>query len=518
MSRRRGFLAHSLALLLPLVPISAQSPAPPVQLVVHFSIDQMRPDYLTKWQDELTGGLGRLLRSGVFYVNGEQAHAVTLTAPGHASMMSGRWPYRTGILANDLGVPDHDFPLVDVKGTGASPRRFVGTTLFDWMKARDPRVRALSVSRKDRGAILPVGRASEAVFWYRDGIFTTSEWYAKKLPDWLLAWNAQRPVERLLGAEWTPLPGTHYPEVDARPFEYDGKDYVFPHRIPTDLKDAYGEIIRFPVMDSLTLDVAWHGVQAMNLGREGHPDFLAVSLSTTDGVGHRYGPGSAELHDQVRRLDLLLGRFLDSLSAVIPPDRMIISLTSDHGVTDYPEAGTGGRIILSPDLQALQDWATSRWSLNLQINNEGGLVLADTAALSARGVSVDSLSRALARSIRGRAGVRDVVTPSSLRVRRDQEAIYWRRQIQPGRGWLVGVSAEPGWVYAEKPTSTSHGSTSLFDRRVPVIFVVPGVSPRRVQRVIGVVDIAPTLARLVGVRPTEPLDGRVLPEVVSPRR
>ncbi len=498
--------------------MACQARTLPVQLVVHFSVDQMRPDYLSRWQAEFTGGLARLLRGGVVYLAAEQAHAVTLTAPGHASMMSGRWPYSTGIITNEFGVPDAASPLIGTTGSGASPHRFQGTTLYDWMRAKDSTVRALSVSRKDRGAILPVGRASQSVFWYSNGMFTTSRWYATRLPDWLVAWNAQDPIETIRGSVWTPLAGTAYPEVDNRPFEAGGRNNTFPHQIPVEATDAVGAVTDFPVMDSLTLDVAWHGVRAMKLGQQGHPDFLAVSLSTTDAIGHRYGPGSLEMHDQIRRLDLLLGQFLDSLATVVPLDRVVISLTADHGATDYPEAGTGGRLPLSAEVRELRRWVMSRWSLNAQISEEGGLVLADTAALADRGVSIDSLSRALAATFRGRPGVRDVLTPATLRTRRDAEAVLWRRQIMPGAGWLVAVASEPGWVYGSSTTSTSHGSSNILDRRVPVIVMAPGVAPRRVSRTIGVVDLAPTVARLIGVRPTEPLDGRVLPEVVSPRR
>lgn len=516
MSRHLPMLAFLLGV--PSAALVSQARTPPVQLVVHFSVDQMRPDYLSRWQSEFTGGLARLMRGGVVYLAAEQAHAVTETAPGHASMMSGRWPYSTGIIANDFGVPDAASPLIGTNGSGASPRRFQGTTLYDWMRAKDSTVRALSISRKDRGAILPVGRASQSVFWYSDGIFTTSRWYGTKLPDWLVAWNAQRPIEQLRGSEWVLLPGVTYPEVDNRPYEVGGRNNTFPHRLSAEAKDAAGEVTSFPVMDSLTLDVAWHGVRAMRLGQEGHPDFLAVSLSTTDAIGHRYGPGSLEMHDQIRRLDLLLGRFLDSIATVVPLDRVVISLTADHGGTDYPEAGTGGRLPLSAEVRELRQWAMSRWSLNAEISEESGLFLADTTALANRGVSIDSLSRALAAKFRGRPGVRDVLTPATLRTRRDAEAVLWRRQIMPGVGWLVAVASEPGWVYGSSTTSTSHGSSNILDRRVPVIVMAPGVAPRRVVRTIGVVDLAPTVARLLGVRPTEPLDGRVLPEVVSPRR
>ncbi|HET9065476.1 MAG TPA: alkaline phosphatase family protein [Gemmatimonadales bacterium] len=516
MSRRFRILA--LALGLPSAALLSQARTPPVQLVVHLAVDQLRADYLTKWESQFTGGFIRLLRGGVFYPAGEQDHAVTQTAPGHASMMSGRWPYRTGIVANDRGVPDADYPLLGSTGPGASPARFRGTTLYDWMRATWPAARVLSVSRKDRGAILPVGRAQGSVFWFDRGQFTTSRWYGRTLPDWVTAWNATDPVGQLLGHVWTPLADIHYTEQDDRPFERNGKNNAFPYPLPTDHDLAASEIVNQPVMDSLTLAFAWRGFRAMHLGQEGHPDYLAISLSTTDAIGHRYGPGSLEIHDQVLRLDRQLGWFLDSLASVIPLDHVVISLTADHGATPYPESSGGGRFSLREETAAVRAYARDRWNIDIQVADESGLVLADTAALHARGVPVDSISRALASAIRGRPGVRDVLTPATFRARTDVESMRWHRQIPPDVGWLVAVAIEPGWLYSSGPGSTSHGSTNLSDRQVPILIMAPGVPPRRVTRAVGVVDLAPTIARLIGVRPTEPLDGHPLAEVIPSRR
>ncbi|HKC39260.1 MAG TPA: alkaline phosphatase family protein, partial [Gemmatimonadales bacterium] len=143
-------------------------PAPPrPKLVVVITVDQLRPDYFTRWKGQLTGGLGQLMNEGAFFTDGYQDHAVTETAPGHATILSGLWPAHTGIIRNSEGVQDSLAPLLGTTGPGASPRRFRGTTLVDWLKAADPTSRVLSVSRKDRGAILPVGRAKEQVYWYQ---------------------------------------------------------------------------------------------------------------------------------------------------------------------------------------------------------------------------------------------------------------------------------------------------------------------------------------------------------------
>ena len=141
---------------------AAIAPTPTPTLVVFITVDQLRTDYLDRWPGQLTGGLARLRDGGAFFVDGVHDHGTTETAPGHAATMSGRFPMRTGIVRNNAGVGDPQASLLDgSRGWGASPYRFRGTVLFDWIRTRDARARALSVSRKDRGAILPLGRAKQ---------------------------------------------------------------------------------------------------------------------------------------------------------------------------------------------------------------------------------------------------------------------------------------------------------------------------------------------------------------------
>ncbi|HET9132680.1 MAG TPA: alkaline phosphatase family protein [Gemmatimonadales bacterium] len=494
--------------------------SPPIRLVLHLSVDQLRPEYLTRWGPEFTGGLAWLLGESVFYPKAGQRHAMTETAPGHATMLSGRWPRNHGILANDRGVPDRLYPLLaGATATGASPARFRGTTLYDWMRAADSGVRALSVSRKDRGAILPVGRAKVPVYWYANGRFTTSRWYADTLPTWLADWNAQDVVARFAGTAWTTLrDASTYPEPDDRTFEYGGNDGTFPHVLPDDWTMASGELEYRPVMDSLILDVAWRGVKAHGIGRRDRPDFLAVSLSTTDNIGHRWGPGSREQHDNILRLDGNLGWFLDSLATVVPREQWLVSLTADHGVQEYPEAAGTRRVSLAAEERALDAWTRARWGIDLASDIESGLLLADVAQLRARGVDVDSLSDAMATRIRAIPGVRAVYTPRTLPTARGVDAELWRRQIPATTGWLFAVSLEEGTIFSGSRTSTSHGTTNAADVIVPLLIRAPGVAPRRVDRAVDVVDLGPTLAHLLGVRPTEPLDGSPLLELAGPRR
>src|SRR5439155_19468980 len=152
-----------------------------------------------------TGGLSGPLRQDAYSADAQQHHAVTERARGHATILSARWPAHTRIISNVTGVSDAAAPLLEVAGPGASPARFRGTAFFDWLKAAEPGARVLSVSRKDRGAILPVGRARQQVYWYQGGIFTTSRYYADSLPAWIHAFNARRIPFRAAGRVWTLL-------------------------------------------------------------------------------------------------------------------------------------------------------------------------------------------------------------------------------------------------------------------------------------------------------------------------
>src|SRR5690606_31756228 len=275
-----------------------------------------------------------------------------------------------------------------------------------WMRAADPETRVVSVSRKDRGAILPVGRGRGQIYWYSQGEFTTSTYYARELPDWVTEYNARFRPEDWAGRVWTLLlPESAYPEPDDMPYEGNGRGTTFPHRMTEELTRVATSLEAFPWMDSLTLDFALEAIRRERLGERGRPDLLAVSLSTLDAIGHEFGPDSREVRDHVYRLDRWLGAFLDSLAARVPPDRMLLALTADHGVSPMPELlllrgeGPAGRIGLGPIVRELRRSLESRLAVDLGIEVVQGLVLANVHELSVRGVDVDSLSEAVAARI-----------------------------------------------------------------------------------------------------------------------
>src|SRR5467141_4151447 len=452
------------------------SPAPArPKLVVVITVDQLRPDYFTRWKSQLTGGLGQLATEGAFFTDGYQDHAVTETAPGHSTILSGMWPAHTGIIRNSEGVQDSLAPLLGTTGPGASPRRFRGTTLVDWLKAVDPTTRVLSVSRKDRGAILPVGRAKEQVYWYQSGLFTTSRYYADSLPTWVQTFNARRLPFKAANTVWTLLlADSAYKEADNEVWENGGTGVVFPHTLPA---------------DSIRAAAALAGFEALRLGRKG-TDVLAVSLSTTDAVGHAFGPDSREIHDQVLRLDHYLAWFLKRLTDRVGRDKLVVVLTADHGVTSFPErtrAKTGAaayRVLLDTlvtavnrDLDRLagaggapRDW--------LEFDT-GMLFLRDNGRFAAIGLKTDSVLDALAARIVRIQGVARVIRPADLAradTASDPVARRWLHHLAPDAGVVLTVTLQPAsvWDIPNVPIAM-HGQPSEDDSHVPIIFWGRGV-------------------------------------------
>jgi hypothetical protein len=509
---------------------SPAAPAPPqgrTTLVVAITVDQMRADYLPRFAAQLDGGLGRLIHGGAWYPVADLDYANTETAPGHATILSGRFPSHTGIVSNEHGVPDPTAPLVGARGPGASPRRFEGTTLIDWITAAEPAARALSVSRKDRAAILPLGRAHQRAFWYaeQDGRFTTSTYYADTLPAWVRAFNARRLPQRLAGRAWTLLlPDSAYAEPDSNPTESGGRNFVFPHRLPQDSARAAAVAIEYPQMDEITLAFALAGVEAMGLGRGPATDLLSVSLSSTDAIGHRYGPDSREIHDQVLRLDRALGAFIDSLYRLRDSAYVVVVLTADHGVAPFPElyaARTGrpaGHVSLREPLTEIRGGLTSHGVPANAFRIESAALWIDRAPLRAAGVDPDSLVNAFAgltRRVPGVARVDRVADLPRADTVHDTIARRWYHALPSGLPIAAVITLEPHWVWGRAPDA-QHGGPHDYDTDVPLVLYGPPFRPGRYLDSVRVVDLAPTVAAAIGVTPLGRPDGRVLTEALRP--
>jgi predicted AlkP superfamily pyrophosphatase or phosphodiesterase len=510
-------------------PVSTPAPAQATgkpSLLVFITVDQLREDYLEKWRGQFTGGFKELLDGGAFFTNGHQDHAITETAPGHASTMSGRFPRSTGITRNISGGVNGDpnAPLIGVTGLSASPFRFRGTTLTDWLTTRDGRTRVLSVSVKDRGAILPIGRSKQAVYWYPAGSFTTSKYYADTLPAWVTAFNARHLPERYAGRAWELLlPEANYPEPDSVPIENQGRGSVFPKLLPDDSSRVAQVLPGTPFMDEVLADFALEGLERLNLGRGPQTDLLAVSFSSTDYVGHSFGPDSRELHDQILRLDRALGRFLDSLYKLRDRGSVIVALTADHGVMPFPELSQQRysppprRVNVRPAVTAARAVLSQAGADTAAADLESGALVIERNRAGVTPALVNAAADsfvAVAKRIPGVLRAERFGTLASHDLGTDHIARRWVQMFPPDVPVEAVIVLTPG-SYWEPFSIALHGTPHDDDSHVPILFFGAPFKPGRYTRFVRTVDIAPTLAQVLGAPPTEPLDGRVLTEVIK---
>lgn len=499
-------------------------PADAPRLIVLITVDQLRGDMLDRYRGDMRYGYARLMQ-GAWFTRAYQDHAITETAPGHASTLSGRFPRSTGIVSNSAGVGDPNHPLVlgAPNELGASPLRFRGTTLVDWLQAKDRRTRALSVSRKDRGAILPVGLAREHVYWYSPptGAFTTSNYYRDTLPAWVTAFNGRRIPQSHAGRTWNLLhEASRYPAPDSVPIENAGRNFMFPYAFGADSGRAALLLANFPMMDSVTALFALEGVRQLGLGEGPQTDILAVGFSATDAVGHTWGPDSREAHDNQMRLDITLGWFLDSLFRMRDPGTIQIVLTGDHGVQPNPELARqrgearddqGLIVSLRTQVSAVRSALAARGVDSLAFGVDMQLVSIDRPAVSAKGLDPDSILTAFAADVRQVRGVARVDWMKQIRradFSADPVARRWDHQV-PREAPLDLVITLTPYSYWYNATAT-HGSPYDQDAHVPVIFYGPWTVPGRYAEFARVVDIAPTLAAIAGARTPHPIDGMVL--------
>ena len=513
-------------------PRDAGRPAPlpsPPSLIVLITVDQLGADYIDRFSTQLRGGLARLSRGGAWFTNAHHDHAITETAPGHATLLSGRFPRSTGIMANRIGVDDDAAPLLGEPigtGGGASPRRFQGTTLVDWLRTKDSRSRTLSVSMKDRAAILPVGRSRADVYWYYpDGRFTTSRYYRDSLPDWVNRFNARRLPQSFAGKTWTLLlPDTAYKEPDSVSVEMGGRNFVFPHSIPDDSASAASAIRVTPWMDEITLDFALRGLSALSLGDTPRTDVLAISLSATDLIGHGFGPESREMHDNILRLDRNLGAFFDSLFKLRDSSRVAIVLTGDHGVGTIPELAarslkpTPARVDASALAAGLRRSVAAAGIDSNLVDLEQQIVVSNRDALKRRTAGLDSALTMFAVQARTLPGVsrvdrfQDLLRGDTIN---DPIIRRWVHQFPAQSNVEMVITLTPFSIFGS--IVATHGSPYDYDTHVPLIFYGPWFQAGRYPEFVRTVDLAPTLAEIAGVKPGEKLDGVVLRRALKAR-
>jgi predicted AlkP superfamily pyrophosphatase or phosphodiesterase len=503
---------------------AAQAPDPdPVPVTVLLVVDQLRADLLDRYDEVFTGGLRRLRDGGFRFTAATHDHSITLTAPGHATLSTGTHPSRHGVVANlwiENGVVvenivDPSSSAVGAPGRpGTSLDRLMRSTVAEWLEAAHPDARLLSVSGKARAAALMMGRAAGTVLWFDAGAgrFVTSETWAEEYPDWVDGVHRDELAALMAERVWDlelPDGSRRLARADEVPYEADGVHTTFPHAFE-DVAESWGGDwaawwASTPALDRATLLVAMAGIEGEELGVDDVPDLLMISLSGTDRVGHEYGPRSLEQLDNLYRLDTELGAFMDWMDARFGSDGWRMVLTADHGVADAPEqAEADGR-------------AGLRVGMVEAVEFEGRL----SAAATAPDTDPAALPEALARAAVDVPWIEQAWTFEELLAAGgespDSFTVLQSRSTYPSR--LTGLLGQQGiemrfyegsllWTV---PRGTTHGSPYMYDRHVPFVVFGAGVPGGRHDGGVATVDVAPTLARLLGIEAPEDLDGVARP-------
>ena len=522
------------------MPALVRAAPPRPALVVAISVDQFSAGLFDQYRSTFRAGLGKLVREGAVFPNGYQSHAATETCPGHSTLLTGRHPSATGIVSNQWYVtartPDGQpvlekrycawDPAAPVPGRPGQPRgpgSLRVSTLGEWMRRAEPRSRTVAVSGKDRAALMMGGHAPTAVFWWDEergfntnvpGGTTERERLApvRAFDDELARrWARHRPDWRVAAPRCAALVGhERYGDLSLA--------HVLPPPPPAGrtIDEAFRRWVRAsPLLDELTLELALRLVKRLELGKRGVVDLLAVSLSATDYVGHTYGNQGPEMCDQLAHLDRSLGSFFAALDAL--KISYAVVLTADHGAMDAAErvSERGVRAFRVGD-ELLQE-------VNHELRADPALQLSEDPLVQEgdgvffRGVAADDPRRpALEAAARHALASR----PEIAAVYSRAEALATRPPAGKGPDELTllerfseSVDAERSGdlLVALKPYATTgvpqragdyvagHGSPWNYDRRVPILFWAPGLGHFEQSLPIETVDIAPTLAALVGV-------------------
>jgi predicted AlkP superfamily pyrophosphatase or phosphodiesterase len=508
--------------------VSAQSPPP--KLVLFLSLDQGRAEYLERFRPALEGGLLLLMERGVVFTETHHAHAVTITAPGHASLSTGRFPSRSGIVGNHwydrdekrevYCVEDGDSHVLPVGNgepkqpqfLGRSPRRLRGTTLGDWMKESFRTSRVYSAAGKDRSAVLMGGKKADGAFWFdgETGQWVTSRYYMDEYPVWVKEFHERRLADVYFGRTWEPLPvpesllSTMNIEASGPGAKDSGVPKVLGRGSLAEDPGFYHALFETPFLEPYLLAFAESLVREEELGADEVTDFLALGFSSIDSVGHDYGPNSRELLDAVLRLDRELGAFFRFLDRTIGLGRVAVALSADHGVAPLPEFqarhGLPGGRISSSDLACIGRAGEPGWFLApLQF---------DDKALAKKNVKREAAEARVAEQIAGCPGVARVWTRTAIENREsvvDPVLIQFARSYYAGRSPDLFVQFEEGLI--DDARGTTHGSPYEYDTHVPGIISWPGIAPNRIGEPIATVDLPVTIAALLGLETPEDVDG-----------
>ena len=490
-------------------------------------VDQLRGDLLDRYEAAFTGSFRRLLDEGFRFTQASHAHARTSTAPGHATLTTGVFPARHAVVANSWfqqvgGEWESSYAVADTSRKilgfetvqvleGRSPKTMIREGLPDWLRAENEESRRVSISKKDRAAIPMGGKTSEQVYWLLPelGRFITSTHYLNSYPEWLIRFNGRVMPDIAKDTVWnTEVPARlrSLARPDTATYEFDGVHSTFPHVSSLENTENHPQVhnvwgFEQSRVDAAVMALAHEVIDELKLGQRRDQDYLAISLSATDRIGHAYGPFSQEQLSNLIHLDRILGEFFEYLDEEVGEGEWLIGLAGDHGVVTIPEAQV--EMGTNPDAVRIPD-------------TERHARLSEVLIESMRaGGSPEEIAERLARLVEARGLVAKAYTHAELTRGEpaDSFAVLFRNSHYAGRAWgplsRWGVEVRFGeGDLVGFPTGTNHETPYWYDRHVEMIFMGAGVESGTSDVPVYTVDFAPTLAGLAGIPIPADLDGR----------
>lgn len=514
------------------------------KLVVGMVIDQMRWDYLYRFYSRYgQGGFKRLLHEGFSAENTLIPYTPTKTACGHSSIYTGSVPAINGIIGNNWFDPQlgRDVYCVEDKSVNTvgsiskeglmSPKNLLVTTVTDELRmATNFRSKVISVSIKDRGAILPGGHTANGSYWYDDmtGNFITSTHYMPQLPSWVNDFNAQKLPNKYFEKDWNTLyPIATYTEstADNKPYErlFKGeKTPTFPHLFKQYISKNYGMIASMPYGNTFTLEFAKAAIPAEKLGQTGNTDFLAISLSSTDYVGHQFGPNSIEIEDTYLRLDRDLEDFFAYLDKSIGKGNYLLFLTADHGGTHIPnfskenkmpgEGLSTKKLKKGLDSLILKEFNAKNTIFTI-INDQ---LIFDTDAIKEANADYSKIKQSAINYLIKQEGILNAVDIKNLSNTTIPQEI--KNKITNGynarRSGDIYIILNPGW-YPTLGPGTGHGAWNPYDSHIPALFMGWGIKPGKTNKAYHMTDIAPTISALLHIQQPSGCIGQPIVELME---
>lgn len=535
-----------LLLLLSVATYGQSQPRP--KLVVGVIIDQMRYEYLYRFEAHYgEDGFRRLMGEGFVFRNAHYNYIPTYTGPGHASVYTGTTPRVHGIIANDwydkynqkerYCVEDEEVKAVGGDDNGhRSPKNLKATTMTDELKLfYQNRSRVVGIALKDRGAILPAGHQPDGAYWFdsKTGNFITSTFYAETLPEWVTKFNKKKLPAKYMKKGWdTYKPIDQYVESarDDRPYEVKelgGLPSVFPYDF-SQFDEAVNpnQILKVtPHGSTLTTDLALAALDGEQLGADVITDFLAVSYSSPDYIGHAFGPYSKEIQDAYVRLDLELARMMNALDDKVGKGNWTMFLTADHAVADIPaylkeQGHSTGYTKSSEQKELISQAMESRYGRTDIIENVSNhQIFLNKKVIADTGLDIKEIKSFLIDKLNELTGINAAFDARNLSgySGHDLDVRLLAAGINEHMSGDIVYTKEAGWLteYHEKYGGTTHGSGYSYDTHVPLIFYGWGINKGSTVQYHPITDIAPTICTLLNIKLPSGCTGQPAAEVLD---